>query len=104
MIEVNLLPGAKKKSRKKSSSINFAAIGAAISERFKDKYLGAALLTGSLAAAAIIFLFLGQQNRQRQLSAAQEAAVADSINVSKAMEERALVLARRDSALIQFKV
>ena len=104
MIEVNLLPGAKKKSRKRSASINFAAIGAAIAERFKDKYLGAAVLTGALAAGAIIFLFLGQQNRQRQLLSAQEVAVADSTKYAAAMDERARVLARRDSALIQFNV
>jgi Tfp pilus assembly protein PilN len=104
MIEVNLLPGAKKKSRKKSASINFAAIGAAISERVKDKYLAAAVITGALAAAAIIFLFLGQQNRQRQLLSAQEVAVADSTKYAAAMDERARVLARRDSAMIQFKV
>lgn len=104
MIEVNLLPGAKKKSRKKSSSINFAAIGAAISERVKDKYLAAAVLTGAAAIAVIAFLFLAQQTRQHLLASAQETAVADSTKYAAAMRERANVMARRDSVLLQINV
>ncbi len=66
MIEINLLPGAKRTKRGGGGgpSFNFAAIGAAISARVKDKYLGAAVLSGLVAFAVIALLFLSQKNRE----------------------------------------
>jgi Tfp pilus assembly protein PilN len=104
MIEVNLLPGAKKKSKRKAQSINFAAIGAAISEKVKDKFLAAAVVTGAIAFGAIAFLFLSQKNRERNINAQAEVEVADSTKFAAAMQERARVLLRRDSALIQLNI
>lgn len=108
MIEVNLLPGAKKKSKRGGGggapSINFAAIGAAISARFKDKWLGAAVLTGGLVFAVIAFLFLGQRKREADLNDKVTKAVADSARYAAVIRDRNRAQARRDSALIQLNV
>lgn len=106
MIEVNLLPGGKKKTKKGGGapSINFAAIGAAISARFKDKWLGAALLTGGLAIAAIAYLYLAQTKRAADLDDKVKKAVADSSRYAQVIRDRNRAQARRDSALIQLNI
>jgi Tfp pilus assembly protein PilN len=106
MIEINLLPGAKKKSKRGGGapSINFAAIGAAISAKFKDKWLGAAVLIGGLVITGIVLMYLGQQRRQSELNAAVEKAVADSARYAAVIRDRNRAQARRDSALIQLNV
>lgn len=105
MIEVNLLPGAKRaKAGGAGFSIDFGAIGAAISSRFKDKYLGAAVLSTVVAFAAIALLFVSQKNRELNLRASEAKAVDDSTKYASVLKQRARAQARRDSALIQLKV
>jgi len=106
MIKINLLPGAKKSKGGGGGgpSFNFAAIGAAISARVKDKWLAAAVLTSIAAFAAIALLFLGQRNRESNLRAAEEKAVQDSTRFAAVLKERARAQARRDSALIQLNI
>jgi Tfp pilus assembly protein PilN len=106
MIEVNLLPGAKrsKKSAGAGPSINFAAIGAAISARFKDKWLGAAIASAAVAIAAIAFLFVTQRTRQAGLEDAETKAVADSTRYAAVLLDRMRAQARRDSALLQLNI
>src|SRR5687767_9603212 len=106
MIEVNLLPGAKrsKKSAGGGPSINFAAIGAAISARFKDKWLGAAIASAAVAIAAIAFLFVTQRTRQAGLKDAEAKAVADSARYAAVLLDRMRAQARRDSALLQLNI
>jgi Tfp pilus assembly protein PilN len=105
MIEVNLLPGAKRgKKSGGGPSLNFAAIGAAISERVKDKWLAAAVLTGIAAVGIIAALFLSQNKKQASLREAEAAAVADSARYAAVLNDRARLEARRDSALIQLNI
>jgi len=106
MIEINLLPGAKraKKSAGGGPSINFGAIGAAISARFKDKWLAGAIATGAVAIAAIGFLFVTQRTRAGQLQEAEAKAVADSVRFAEVLLDRMRAQARRDSALTQLRI
>jgi Tfp pilus assembly protein PilN len=107
MIEINLLPGGKKKAKKGGGggpSINFAAIGAAISARVKDKWLGAAVLIGGLSIGAIAYLFLAQQRREAVLNDETEKAVADSTRYAVVLRDRNRAQAKRDSALIQLNI
>ena len=105
MIEVNLLPGAKRGKRSSSGpSINFAAIGAAISERVKDKFLAAAVISGLVAVGIISVLFLTQRKRADGLAEAERKAVADSARFAAVLNDRARLEARRDSALIQLNI
>lgn len=106
MIEINLLPGAKKAKRGGGGapSINFAAIGAAISAKVKDKFLAAAVLSSVIAFTAIALLFLSQRNREANIKAAEAKAVEDSTRYASVLRERARAQARRDSALIQLNI
>ena len=105
MIEVNLLPGAKRgKKGGGGPSFNFAAIGAAISERVKDKWLAAAVLTSIVGITVIALLFTSQRRREAALREAEAAAVADSARYATVLKDRARLEARRDSALIQLNI
>lgn len=106
MIEVNLLPGVKraKKGGGGGAAINFAAIGASISARFKDKWLAAAIGIGAVALAAIGFLFFTQRTRESGLRDAEAKAVADSTRFAAVLLDRMRAQARRDSALMQLSI
>lgn len=102
MIEVNLLPGAKRGRKVRGGpSFNFAAIGPAISERVKDKFLAAAVISSVVAIAAISVLFLTQRTKTMRLAAEEAAAVEDSARFAAVLADRASAEARRDSALVQ---
>jgi Tfp pilus assembly protein PilN len=106
MIEINLLPGAKrsKKAAGGGKSIDIGALFAGFSSHFKDKWLGAAIGTGAVAVAVIAFLFVTQRTRQAGLTSKQEKAVADSTRYAAVLLDRMRVQARRDSALLQLSI
>lgn len=107
MIEINLLPGAKRAKKSKGgggSSINYAAVGAWISSKVKDKWLAGALGTGIIAAAAIAYLFLGQTKRSSDLHDAETKAVADSVRYAAYLLQKMQAQARRDSAITQLAI
>ena len=105
MIEVNLLPGAKRGRRASSGpTFNFAAIQTAIAERVKDKYLAAAVVAGVVALAAVAAMFLLQRSKAASLAEAERAAVADSARYATVLNDRARLEARRDSALTQLNI
>jgi len=107
MIEVNLLPGAKKGKRTKKgggAGINFAAIGASIAARVKDTWLAAAVVIGIVALLAIGFLFTSQQRRESVLKEEEQKQVADSTRYAAALLDKARAQARRDTALVQLAI
>lgn len=106
MIEINLLPGGKRATKGGGGgpTFNFAAIGAAISARVKDKFLGAAVLSGIVAFAVIALLYLSQKNRESTLRDAEKKAQADSSKYAVVLQDRARAQSRRDSALIQLNI
>jgi Tfp pilus assembly protein PilN len=105
MIEVNLLPGAKRgKKGGGGPALNFAAIGAAISARVKDRWLAAAVVSGIAAVGIIAALFLTQRSKEAALREAEAAAKADSAKYAAVLNDRARLEARRDSALIQLNI
>jgi Tfp pilus assembly protein PilN len=106
MIEVNLLPGAKKKAKRGGGApaINFAAIGAAIAAKVKDVWLGAAIASGVVALLVIGYLFMSQRRQESQLNAAVTKAAEDSARYAAVFRDRNRAQARRDSALLQLKI
>ena len=105
MIEVNLLPGAKRgKKGGGGPSFNFAAIGTAISERVKDKWLAAAVISSIVGLSIIGALFMMQRTKTTALREAEATAVADSARYAAVLNDRARLEARRDSALIQLNI
>lgn len=106
MIQINLLPGAKKtkKGGGGGPSIDFAAIGAAISSKIKDKYLAAAVLTSAVALAVIGLLFTTQRARESSLREAEAEQVRDSTQLARVLRDRALAQAKRDSVYLQLAI
>ena len=105
MIQINLLPGAKKtKKGGGGPSIDFAAIGAAISSKIKDKYLAAAVLTSAVALAVIGLLFTTQRTRESSLREAEAEQVRDSTQLARVLRDRALAQAKRDSVFLQLAI
>jgi hypothetical protein len=107
MIEINLLPGAKKAKRGGGGggpSINFAAIGAAIASKVKDKYLAAAVVASAIALAAIALMFTTQRAREGSLKAEESKQLADSSRYAVVLNDRMRAQARRDSAFLQLAI
>jgi len=108
MIEVNLLPGAKKGKRSGGGgggkSIDFAALGAAISSKVKDKFLAAAVISGVVSAAVVGVMYLSQSRKEAGMRVEEEKAIQDSVQFAELLAERMRAQARRDSALTQLMI
>lgn len=105
MIEINLLPGAKKSKKAGGGpSIDFAAIGAAISSKVKDKYLAAAVVTSAIALAVIGLLFTTQRAREGSLREVEAEQVRDSTQLARVLRDRAAAQAKRDSVFLQLAI
>lgn len=106
IIEVNLLPGAKKTKRGGGGgkSIDFAALGVAISNKVKDKWLASAVACGILGLAAIGMMFWTQSQRESGLKADEQKAIADSVQFAAVLKDRMTAQAKRDSALTQLMI
>jgi Tfp pilus assembly protein PilN len=105
MIQINLLPGAKKSKKSGGGpSINFAAIGAAISSKIQDKYLAAAVVSAAVALAVIGLLFTTQRTRESSLRDAEAEQVRDSTQLARVLRDRAMAQAKRDSVYLQLAI
>lgn len=105
MIEINLLPGArKKKGASKSSSVDVKALFGGLAERFKDPWLGIAIVgvvLGLLSAGGMWFF---QGRTQAALEEQQRIAVQDSTRYAAVLKQRQAAEAQRDSILRQIAV
>ncbi|MBI3789374.1 MAG: PilN domain-containing protein [Gemmatimonadetes bacterium] len=105
MIEINLLPGGKKKTRKGGgSSVDFKALLANATAKIKDPYLVGAIASWVIALGAVGYLWTSQGSRADELKARQEKAVADSANFAKVISEQTRATAQRDSVRRQFQI
>ncbi len=103
MIEINLLPGAQRKTRRSGTSFS-PAIFSVVGAQLKDKYLilGTAGLVAGLAAVAGMYLF--QAKQQRVLDSRESAAATDSARFSAVLTARARAEIRRDSVYQQLAI
>ena len=106
IIEVNLLPGAKKSKRGGGGgkALDFAALGAAISSKVKDKWLASAVACVIMAGVAVGMLFTMQRNRENGLKDKETKAIADSVQFAAVLRDRMVAQAKRDSALTQLMI
>lgn len=103
MIEINLLPGAQRKTRGRGTSFNPAMLSG-IGSQLKDKYLilGSAGLVAGLAAVAGMYLV--QTRQQRVLDLRESAAATDSARFAAVLKARAHAEIRRDSVYQQLAI
>ena len=105
MIEINLLPGGKKKSRKGTGSgVDFKAIAASVASRVKDPYLVGAVAAYVVSIGVVAWLYTSQGRRDTELHERQTKAVADSAMYAKVIAEQGRALAQRDSVRRQFQI
>ena len=110
MIEINLLPGTKKKSRKggggggSASSLSmpkfdFAAWIESMRERIREPWLISAVVVCAVAVAGVGFLYVRQAAREATLEQALQKAVQDSTRFASVLKERETAEAKRDTVL-----
>jgi Tfp pilus assembly protein PilN len=99
MIEINLLPGARRARRGGGSKVDVAASIAAMRERIREPWLigGSAVTVVALAAVAI--LYFQQSRREATLDDSLQKAVQDSTRYSSVLREHDKAEARRDTVL-----
>lgn len=103
MIEINLLPGAKRTTR---SSINFAP-GAAIANfaaNLKDKYLIFAVAGVVIGVGAITGMYVYQSRQQSAVTVRESAASTDSARFAAVLSARSHAETARDSVYQQLAI
>src|SRR5579859_6045905 len=97
MIEINLLPGAKRKKSAAASGggggpsmpkIDFGAMAKALPALAKDKFLIGGVAVFVLSMGAALFMFLSQNREQSTLVARYEQGLKDSISYSTKIRSR----------------
>ena len=99
MIEINLLPGAKKARRGGATSAlaAFSGLTDGLGARVKDPYLAAAVGSVAVAALYIGSTYVSQTARESAAAERQETASADSARYAVILKERASAVAQRES-------
>lgn len=105
MIEINLLPGARKKQKSsRGPSLNIGALLAGLGERFKDPWLIVAIAGMVLGLGATGGLFVLQKRAETALTEREQVAVQDSARFAAVLAQRRAAEAQRDSVLRQIAV
>ena len=101
MIEVNLLPGGKKRPAKgRRPSLTLPKIGGLP----QDKWMVAAVLVGVLAVGAMAYLFMDVSSRAEEAEAALVEARDDSVRYAAQIARTQALMARRDSIVQRVSV
>ena len=103
MIQINLLPGTRKKSKSRSGSSAMASLSAVFAQ-VKDPFLLAAVASVAVAAGAVGALYLAQTRQAGQLADRERAAVQDSTRYAAVLAERVKAPAQVDSVTRQLAV
>lgn len=101
MIQINLQPGAVRKTRGRGVSLNLGALTSGIGAKVSDPHLLAAVAGAAIGLAAIGGMWFFQGRAATALAAELEAAEQDSIRFSAVIKERRKTEAQRDSVLTQ---
>ena len=100
MIEINLLPGVRRKSRRGGGSrFDFAGSVAAVRERVREPWIIGGVSVAIVAFAAIAAFYTIQSRRESALDDKLQAAVQDSTRYASVLKERERAEARRDTVL-----
>ncbi len=78
MIEINLLPGARKQKRSRSAAFDFGAFFGNLAARVRDPFLIAAVVCVVIALVAVGGMFLYQNRKMDSLTEHSAKATQDS--------------------------
>ena len=104
MIEINLVPGARKQKRSRSAAFDFGAVVGNITARIRDPFLISAVVSIVLALAAVGVLFLYQNRKVGTLTEHETKATQDSARYSTVIAQRHAAEQQRDSVVRQIAV
>jgi Tfp pilus assembly protein PilN len=104
MIEINLTPGASRKSKGRGVSFSLASVMGDGQSSFKDPFLLAAIVSLLVAASTVGTMHMTQSSTAAELAAREEQAVADSTRFAAVLRQRRSAEAKRDSVMKQLQV
>lgn len=104
MIEINLSPGASRKSKGRSAGVALAGVFGDAKSSIKDPYLIAAVLSLLAAAGGVGSMHVTQTATAETLAVREEQAVADSTRFAAVLRQRRRAEAKRDSVQNQLAV
>lgn len=104
MIEINLLPGARRKKSSAGQSVDFKAMAAGMSGRFKDRWLIGSVAATLVGVGVAGYLYWSQTKLETELSERREKAVADSTRYANFLKDRYKSEALRDTLLRQVNI
>ena len=104
MIEINLVPGARKQKRSRSAAFDFTAFFGSVASRIRDPYLIVAASTTVLAIAAVGGMFLYQNHKAGALTDHETKSTQDSTRYSAVVAQRRAAEQQRDSVVRQIDI
>jgi type IV pilus assembly protein PilN len=104
MIEINLLPGAARKTKGRGTGFSLVAVAAGVRARVKDPFMLSAAASVLVAAGAVGLLYFSQTAKAADLGVREQKAVADSVRFATVLREHRRAAAKRDSVLRQLQV
>src|SRR5262245_46927396 len=103
MIQINLLPGANKKTASRQS-IDLSAFRSGFGGMFKDQFLIGTVLAVVLSLGAVGYLYTSQNVKTAELEAHRDQAVSDSTRYANILKDRYHAEAMRDTLLRQVNI
>lgn len=104
MIEINLLPGARKRTRSRGPSINIGEALRDFGARIRDPWMISAVVGIGVGLVAIGVMWTWQGRRESALTDHEQKSVQDSTRYASVIAERAQAEAQRDSVRKQIAV
>src|SRR5882672_8334649 len=105
MIEINLLPGARKKTKRSGGpKFDFGAAFAGISSKIKDRWLAMAAGSAVVSLGVVGVLFGLQARQSSELNDALAKATQDSANYASVLATRYRLESKRDTLLRQLNI
>lgn len=104
MIEINLLPGARKRTRSRGPSLNLGDAFKDLAQRIRDPWMITAVGGVAVGLLAIGLMWTWQGRRESSLTEREQKAVQDSTRYSAVIAERVAAEAHRDAVRKQIAV
>lgn len=104
MIEINLLPSVGKKKATRRKSVDFSAIAAGASGKFRDKFLIGSVIAVVAGIGTGAGLYTQQMARESELAERKDRAVRDSTRYATFLKDRYRAEAVRDTLLREVNI
>ncbi len=104
MIEINLLPGARKAKRSKSLSFDVRGLLGNFASQTRDPWMLTAVVGAVVGISATAFMYWRTDKRSTELTEQLQVAVQDSTRYAAVIRERSGAEAQRDSVVRQIAI